>query len=270
MLGAIVGDIVGSRFEFHNHRDKEFELFTPECKPTDDSIMTLAIGKALLDCGGDYSQLSEKAVYWMRTIGRHYPRCGYAGRFNFWIFSDVSKPYNSLGNGAAMRVSACGWFADNLRQAKELSRAVTEVTHNHPEGLKGAEAVTIAVFLARTGSTKDDIRRKISEEYYTLDFTLDGIRPTYRYNMTCMGTVPQAIEAFLESTGFEDAVRCAVSVGGDSDTLAAITGSIAEAFYGIPDDIKKAAMGYLDDDLAAILTGFETKFEDKFKNIKGV
>ncbi len=259
MLGAIIGDIVGSRFEWNNHRSKDFELFTPECEPTDDSIMTLAIAKALISCEGDYAGLGGKAVYWMRRIGQPHPGCGYGGRFYEWMYSDNPQPYHSFGNGAAMRVSPCGFIASSLDEAKYLSRSVTEVTHNHPEGLKGAEAVTTAIYLARTGSTKDEIRRAVREAYYPLDFTLDEIRDTYRFNETCQGTVPQAIEAFLESTDFEDAIRHAISIGGDSDTLAAITGGIAEAYYGVPDNIRQAAEGFLAPELLAILREFEDR-----------
>ena len=257
MIGAIIGDIVGSRFEWNNHRNKEFEFFTPECKPTDDSIMTLAIAKALISCDGDYTNLGENAVYWMRKIGQPYPFCGYGGRFYEWMYSDNPRPYGSFGNGAAMRVSACGFITKSLDEARSLSRAVTEVTHNHPEGIKGAEAVTMAIYLARTGRTMDEIRSAIQEAYYPLNFTLDSIRDTYCFNETCQETVPQAIEAFLESTGFEDAIRNAISIGGDSDTLAAITGGIAEAYYGVPDDFRQSAEGFLNPELLAILHEFE-------------
>lgn len=262
MIGAIIGDIVGSRFEWNNLKSKDFELFTPACEPTDDSIMTLAIAKALISCKSDYTDLGEKAVYWMRKIGRRYPYCGYGGRFIEWMFSDDPQPYHSFGNGAAMRVSACGFIAKSLDEAKQLSKSVTEVTHDHPEGIKGAEATAAAIYLARTGKTPDEIRREVQENYYPLNFTLDDIRDTYHFNETCQGTVPQAIEAFLESTGFEDAVRNAISIGGDSDTLAAITGGIAEAYYGVPDDIRRSAEKFLDPELLSILR----EFEDHIRN----
>jgi type I restriction enzyme M protein len=162
----------------------------------------------------------------MREIGRLYPDCGYGGMFKKWMFSDKSEPYNSFGNGAAMRVSACGFAAKTEEEAKLLSKAVTEITHNHGEGIKGAEAVSIAIFLAKSGSTKQEIRRRIENDYYPLDFTLDEIRDACQFNETCQGTVPQAFAAFLESVLFEDAVRNAISIGGDSDTLAAIAGSV--------------------------------------------
>ena len=257
MLGAIIGDIVGSRFEWNNHRSKEFELFTSACEPTDDSIMTLAIAKALLSCDGCYDDLGEKAICWMRKIGQPYPSCGYGGRFYGWMYSDDPQPYNSFGNGAAMRVSPCGFIARSLDEAKALSKKVTEVTHNHPEGIKGAEATTVAIYLARTGKSISEIRKTIQDIYYPLCFTLDDIRDTYRFNETCQETVPQAIEAFLESTSFEDAIRNAISIGGDSDTLAAITGGIAEAYYGIPEGIRQSAEKYLNPDLLKILREFE-------------
>ncbi|MHB1454291.1 MAG: ADP-ribosylglycohydrolase family protein [Saccharofermentanales bacterium] len=266
MLGAIIGDIVGSRYEFNNHRYKEFELLTDECEATDDSIMTLSVAKAIMETAkmmdrpndGDeasneyYPLLASMTVRYMQSIGRRYPDCGFGGMFSRWIFSDDPHPYNSFGNGAAMRISPIGFAARTEHEVRSLSETVTGVTHNHPEGIKGAEATAIAIFMARQGSTKDEIRTKITSGYYPLDFTIDQIRSTYHFNETCQETVPQAIQAFLESDSFEDAIRTAISVGGDSDTLAAITGSIAEAFYGIPEDIKERALTYLDADLRAI------------------
>ena len=249
MLGAIIGDIAGSRFEFNNIRSKDFDLFGEGCRVTDDSIMTLAVAKAILACNGDWERLGENAVKYMREIGRKYPDCGFGGMFRKWVFSGNPDPYNSFGNGAAMRVSPCGFIAQTEEDAKLLSRKVTEVTHNHPEGLKGAEAVSVAIFLARNGSTKNEITERIVKDYYALGFTLDSIRETYQFNETCQGTVPQAIMAFLESVSFEDAIRNAISIGGDSDTIAAITGSIAEAYYGVPFDLKCKAQSYLDRDL---------------------
>lgn len=242
MLGTIIGDMVGSVYEFHNHRSKEFPLINSESFPTDDSIMTIAVAKAILENSGKVDGLNQQAQKWMRKIGQQYPCCGYGGRFIEWMFSDHPMPYGSYGNGAAMRVSPCGFAARSLDEAKVLSRAVTQVTHDHPEGIKGAEATACAIFLARTGHSKDEIRTFIEDNYYRLDFTLDEIRATYEFNETCRETVPQAIEAFLESESFEDAIRNAISVGGDSDTLAAITGGIAEAFYGIPDNLRALAV----------------------------
>ncbi|MDR2543579.1 MAG: ADP-ribosylglycohydrolase family protein, partial [Treponema sp.] len=239
MLGSILGDIAGSRFEFNNHRSKYFDLFAKGCSITDDSIMTLAIAKAILSCKGDWKQLEENTVKYMQSIGRKYPDCGYGDMFRNWIFSNNPKPYESYGNGAAMRVSACGFIAQTEKEVKKLSKIVTGVTHNHPEGIKGAEAVSIAIFMARNGATKNEIKERIEKDYYKLDFTLDSIRDNYQFNETCQGTVPQAIQAFLESFSFEDAIRNAISIGGDSDTLAAICGGIAESFYGIPMELRR-------------------------------
>mgnify|MGYP000389426630 FL=1 len=260
MLGAIIGDIVGSRFEWNNHRDKDFELFTNGCFPTDDSIMSLAIAKAIIVSKPDFSDLSDNAVKCMQSIGRNYPDCGYGGRFYGWMFSDDPRPYNSYGNGSAMRVSAAGFVARSLEEAKLLSKLVTEVTHNHPEGIKGAEATAVAIYMAKTGSSIFEIKDYINENYYPMNFTLDEIRDTYRFNETCQDTIPQALQAFFESSGFEDAIRNAISIGGDSDTLAAICGSVAEAYYGIPDDIRKQALTFLDKDLLKLLTLFESKY----------
>lgn len=259
MLGAIIGDIVGSRFEWNNCKSKEFKLFTHQCSPTDDSIMTLAIGKALMQSKNDWSDLGEQAVRCMQEVGRPYPHSGYGGRFYSWMYSDDPHPYNSFGNGAAMRVSACGFIAKSLEEVKLLSRKVTEVTHNHPEGLKGAEATAVAIYMARSGIGMEEIREVIDQKYYTMDFSLDEIRDTYCFNETCQRTVPQALIAFFESTGFEDAIRNAISIGGDSDTIAAITGGIAEAYYGIPDQFRVKAIKYLDKPLREILFMWENR-----------
>ena len=244
MLGAIIGDIVGSRFEWHNIKTKQFDFLTHSCFFTDDSVMSLAIAKAILETKQS-TQLKANAVICMQEIGRHYPDCGYGGSFRKWMFSSNPKPYHSYGNGAAMRVSACGFAAFSLKEAIAMSKAVTEVTHNHPEGLKGAEATTVALYMARTGSSILEIRDCIDKHYYPMNFTLDGIRDSYRFNETCQDTVPQALMAFFESTSFEDAIRNAISIGGDSDTLAAITGGIAEAYYGIPEAIRTHALTFL-------------------------
>ena len=267
MLGAIIGDIVGSRFEWHNNRNKEFDFLTHKCFFTDDSVMSLAVAKAILNCNGNYDNLSAESVATMQSIGRPYPSCGYGGSFYNWMYSDSPKPYGSYGNGAAMRVSACGFVASSLEEAIELSRKVTEVTHNHPEGIKGAEATAVAIYMARTGSSLLDIQDYIHKHYYKINFKLDDIRDTYEFNETCQDTVPQALEAFFESTSFEDAIRNAISIGGDSDTLGAIVGGIAEAYYGIPTDVRSHALTFLDDTLLKILTDFENKYPSKVEII---
>ncbi|MEW5954278.1 MAG: ADP-ribosylglycohydrolase family protein [Bacillota bacterium] len=260
MLGAIIGDIVGSRFEWNNIKTKEFDFFTYRCEFTDDSVMSFAVAKALLDCAGNHDRLGDFAVKAMRDVGRPYPDCGYGSMFRQWMYSDNPLPYNSFGNGAAMRVSACGFAAKTLDEVKILSRKVTEVTHNHPEGIKGAEATAVCIFLAREGKSILEIRDYVNEHYYPMNFTLAEIRDGYKFNETCQGTVPQAIMTFLESTSFEDAIRNAISIGGDSDTLAAIAGGIAEAYYGVPIDIRKHALTFLDERLLKILADFENVY----------
>ena len=260
MLGAIIGDIVGSRFEWHNIKTKDFELFTDDCFFTDDSVMSIAVAKSILDCQGNFDNLNAVAVQNMQALGRKYPDAGYGGHFIEWLFDDHPEPYDSYGNGSAMRVSACGFAGKNLKEVKLLSRKVTEVSHNHVEGLKGAEATAVAIFMARNGADKHDIFEYISDNYYELNFTLDEIRPEYEFDVTCQDSVPQAIVAFLESTSFEDAIRNAISIGGDSDTIAAITGGIAEAYYNIPTRIKLQALDYLDDEMINVLTNFEKTY----------
>ena len=275
MLGAIIGDIVGSVYEWHNIKTKDFPLFREDCFFTDDTVMTIAIADAVM-----HGATKDGFIDSMKKYGRLYPNSGYGGRFRQWLFSDTREPYNSFGNGSAMRVSPCGWIMNcgftartgiwpsNGRAIAELS---AEVTHNHPEGTKGAMAVADAIFMCRyyfggyhgdydepinnnPEECKKRIKEHIEEEYgYDLSKTLDEIRPTYQFNETCQDTVPQAIIAFLESVDFEDAIRNAISLGGDSDTLAAITGSIAEAAYGIPDWIKEKACSYLDKRLLSVL-----------------
>ena len=253
MYGAIIGDIVGSRFERNNHKSKDFELFTDECFFTDDTVMTVAIAKALTESKeNNYQDLSEKLIYWMHEIGRKYPRCGFGGNFYHWIMTDDDKPYNSYGNGSAMRTSMCGLIANSLDEALDLAKKCAEVTHNHIEGIKGAQATTACIYLSRQGKSKEEIREYINDNFYTLDFTIDQIRPDYTFDVSCQGSVPEAIECFLESDSFEDAIRNAISIGGDSDTIGAITGSIAQAYYGIDDSLIDKARTYLDEYLLNI------------------
>lgn len=263
MLGAIIGDIVGSRFEWHNNKTKNFDFLTHKCYFTDDSVMSLAIAKAILNSGTDYSVLGDKAVSCMQELGRKYPHAGYGGHFAHWLRDSNPQPYNSWGNGSAMRVSACGFAATSLEEAIAMSRKVTEVTHNHPEGIKGAEATAVAVYMARTGSNLLEIQDYINKHYYKIDFKLDDIRDEYQFDVSCQGSVPQALAAFFESTGFEDAIRNAISIGGDSDTIAAITGSIAEAYYGIPTEIRDHVLTFLEEDLLEVLIAFENRFPSK-------
>ena len=267
IIGAIVGDIAGSRFEWHNRKTKRFTLLRAKgesrhpCYFTDDTVMTLAVADAIMkwreNGGGAYDALSAETVMSMQNFGRRYPHAGYGGAFRRWLRDEFPQPYNSWGNGSAMRVSACGWAGQTLDEVKALSRAVTEVTHNHPEGIKGAEATAVATFLARTGKSMDEIKAVIVRDYYPLDFTLDEIRPAYEFDVSCQGSVPPALEAFFESTSFEDAIRNAISIGGDSDTIAAITGAVAGAYYGVPEDIREKAERFLDPCLLETLHAFE-------------
>ena len=263
MLGAVIGDIAGSRFEWKNCKSKDFTLLTPECRITDDSVMTLAIAQALLNTEKEREALGDEAVRCMQNFGRRWAQGCYGGSFARWLASPSPKPYGSFGNGAAMRVSACAWAADSLENALDMACRVTEVTHNHPEGLKGASAVTAAIWLALHGADKEEIRRHIVDHYYELDFSLDEIRPSYAFDVSCQGSVPQAIVAFLESESYEDAVRNAVSIGGDSDTIAAICGSVAEAFYGIPRRLRDRALKFLDFELQDIAKKFESSYSSR-------
>lgn len=264
MIGAIIGDIAGSRYETRRCYNKDFELLAYG-DFTDDTVMSLAIADAVLRCNGEYGNLGQEAIASMQKFGREYPHRGYGRAFELWIYSEYPAPYNSYGNGSAMRVSACGFAAQSVEEVKILSRKVTEVTHDHPEGIKGAEATAVAVYLARTGKNKSEIRDYIDKNYYTMNFTLDSVRNTYKFSTSCQNSVPQAIEAFLESENFEEAIRNAVYLGGDSDTIAAIAGSIAEAYYGTPYDLRDAALLYLDKTLKNVLFEFEKKFPPKIK-----
>lgn len=263
MLGAMIGDVVGSRFEWDNIKTKEFDLFTDDCFVTDDSVMTFAIAKAIMESDSNFENLSAKAIEYMQKLGRKYPYCGYGGNFAGWLLSSNPKPYNSWGNGAAMRVSSVAYAGNTIEEVIELSKKVTEVTHNHPEGIKGAEATAVTIYMARTGKSIQEIKDYINEHYYKIDFKLDDIRDDYTFDVSCQGTVPQALVAFFESVDFEDAIRNAISLGGDSDTLAAIAGSIAEAYYGIPTKVREAAIKYLDKYLSEILFEFESKNQVK-------
>lgn len=261
--GAIVGDIVGSVYEFANIKTKDFPLFQRRSFATDDSIMTLAVLQALVDmvqCGRFDSATDDEwrglFKHSMLDIGHPYPTCGYGNRFRQWMYSHDPQPYRSCGNGSAMRVSPVAWFARSLEECERLARLTAEPTHDHPDGIAGAQATAGAVYLALHGASKDEIKEYV-ERYYPVDFTLDEIRPSYTFDhfaATCAGTVPYAVEAFLESTDFEDCIRNTISIGGDSDTLAAVSGAIAEAFYGVPTKYRGAVVGRLDSSLRSILT----------------
>ncbi len=254
MLGAIAGDIIGSVYEWNNIKTKDFPLFSVNCQFTDDTVLTVAVADVILNGGGYAERLKE---YY-----RCYPDSGYGGSFRHWCKSTSNEPYNSWGNGSAMRVSPVGFAGDDLDSVLREAKRSAEVTHNHPEGIKGAQATAAAIFLARTGHQKGAIKSYIEATFgYNLGQTLETIRPGYRFDVSCQGSVPQAILAFLESTDFEDAIRNGVSLGGDSDTIACITGGIAEAFYGgIPEPIASQALDRLDQRLSAITREFRFKY----------
>ena len=261
MYGAIIGDIVGSPFEFdRGDKTKNFDLFSPGCGFTDDTIMTIAIGEALMEVGpyAKEDKIEKAVISSMQNWGKKYPNAGYGANFMHWLREQNPEPYGSYGNGSAMRVSSVGWIYKSLKRTREVARYTAKVSHNHPEGIKGAEATASAIYMARNGSSKDVIKKYIEREFhYNLDRRLDDIRPSYHHVESCQETVPEAMIAFFESTDFEDAIRNAVSLGGDTDTLGAITGSIAEAFYGIPDAlIEECKKRIYEDDMRSVLNKF--------------
>ena len=270
MLGAIIGDVAGSRFEWNNNKNKYgYDLFVNDrkiCFATDDSIMSLAIARAFSateNFADNIDILKNNIIKQMKKFGKRYPNCGFGGYFHKWVLSEeILPPYNSFGNGSAMRVSPCAWAANSLSQTIQFAKVSAEVTHNHPEGIKGAEAVAAAIYLSRLGKTMKEIKKYITENYYKIDFTLEEIREKYTFDVTCQGSVPQALQAFFESVSFEDAIRNAISIGGDSDTIAAITGSIAEAYYGgIPPQIKNEVLNvFLDNKQKSTYLEFASKF----------
>ena len=266
MYGAILGDMIGAPYEFDKGRKtKDFPLFTEKSRFTDDTVMTIAVAEALMEARkGTVPESGDLLVRSMQKWGRKYPDAGYGGRFRRWLRSKDPQPYGSWGNGSAMRVSAAGWLYDALDMTRRMARWTAEVTHNHPEGIKGAEATASAVFLARTGSSKEEIREYICREFgYDLSRTCDEIRPGCHHVESCRETVPEAITAFLEGTDFEGVIRTAVSLGGDCDTLTCIAGSMAEAVYGVPEMLKEAARSRLPKDMLDLLGRFELARECK-------
>ncbi|CDE28532.1 aDP-ribosylglycohydrolase [Catenibacterium sp. CAG:290] len=260
MYGAILGDIIGSPFEFdRGDKTKDFKLFSRRSHFTDDSVMTLAVCEALLKVGQDATvkEIEDAVITSMQSWGRRYPNEGYGGYFRCWLTARHPEPYNSFGNGSAMRVSAAGWLYDSLEKTRVVAKATANVTHNHPEGIKGAEATASAIFMARNGSSKEEIKKYIENEFhYDLNRTLDEIRPSFHMDETCQKTVPEAIIAFLEARDFEDAIRNAVSLGGDTDTLGAITGSIAEAYFGISETLISECRNRINKDMRDIVDAF--------------
>lgn len=261
MIGTIAGDIIGSPWEFNNIKTKDFKLFSDDCYFTDDTVMTCAIAESLMRARCDYSDLAEVTVATMRDIGQLYPYCGYGGKFMQWMFTEDPKPYDSLGNGAAMRVSPVAYVAKNLKEVEKLSDIVTGVTHNHREGLRGARVTAVATYLALQGASKMKIWSYLSDNYpeFLPDLSVNGYRKHINGHgeETCIVSVPEALQCFFASKSYEDTIRNCVSIGGDTDTTAAIAGSIAEAFYGVPLHIARKASTYLDRRLLAIMESFE-------------
>ena len=261
ILGAIIGDIVGSRFELNHCKKKKFD-FMPYGKSrfTDDTVMTLAVAKTLLNYPNN--NLEEEVINNMVEIGRKYHQCGFGRSFHKWITTDNHEPYNSYGNGAAMRISACGIVAKNKKEVKEISKIITSVSHNHPDGIKGAEAVAMMIYLIKEGKNKEELKQYFIENYYPIDFTLKDLIGKYKFKIACKETVPQAFMAFYESINFEDAIRKAMYIGGDSDTIGAICGSMAGLYYGIPNYIYEDSYKFLDDYLLDIYNSFNTKYNE--------
>ena len=268
MYGAIIGDIIGSPYEWANVKNKDFRLLSMWSRFTDDSVMTIAVAEAVMDyfekdhgthdftSAGDEDDLTRRLIISMRKWGLRYPDAGYGGRFFRWL-KEGGGAYNSWGNGSAMRVSSVGWLFDDIDSVRKAAALSASVTHDHPEGIKGAESIASAVFLARKGRSKEEIKEYIVSEFgYDLDRTCDEIRPGYEFDVSCQGSVPEAIIAFLEGKDYEDVVRNAVSLGGDSDTIGAMAGSIAEAFYGIPGRIVVDVQEYLEEDMKEVLARF--------------
>lgn len=264
MIGSIIGDIVGSVYEFtpNNIKTKQFEFFNPNGSYTDDSILTFATADWLLHGG-------EVAHYYSKYGERYpWPMGGYGGGFKLWLVRSIRqqdyRPYNSCGNGSAMRVGPVGWAFDTIEEILAKAKESAECTHNHPEGIKGAQATALAIMMARHGCDRNEIRSEIEKRFeYDLQFTCEQIRPTYTWGGTCQDSVPQAIVAFLDGEDYEDSIRNAISIGGDSDTIGCITGSIAEAYFGVPADLRNSAKNYLPEEFQSIISEFENKFGNK-------
>ena len=257
LLGAIAGDIIGSVYEFNTCKSTSFTLFYGASRYTDDTVMTIA--------NADWLLTGDSLLGIMQDYGNRYPHAGYGGMFRAWLRKDEPKPYNSWGNGSAMRVSPVGWAFDTLEETLKAAKRSAEITHNHPEGIKGAQATAACIFMARTGKSKQEIKEYIEQTFgYNLNRTCDEIRPNYHFDVTCQGSVPESIIAFLESTDFENAIRLAVSLGGDADTMGAITGGIAEAFYGgVPEHIRKEVLKRLPNEFIDVMQKFYQKFVEK-------
>ena len=261
MYGAILGDMIGAPYEFdQGDKTKQFPLFSRESEFTDDTVMTIAVAEAMMDSlGKTDKEIKRELVRDMQKWGARYPHAGYGASFIWWLRDDNPEPYGSYGNGSAMRVSSVGWLYDTLEETRHAAKLSSEVTHNHPEGIKGAEAIASAIFLARTGTGKAEIREYIINEFgYDLSRTCDEIRPSYKHVESCQQTVPEAVTAFMEGTDFEDVIRTAVSLGGDCDTLTDIAAAMAEAYYGVPQTLIAECRKRLPQEMLDVIDRFET------------
>ncbi len=267
MFGAICGDIIGSIYEIENIKSKDFPLFDVNSRFTDDSVMTCAVANASIKYfyNKNFDLFKKNCIDNMQKLGRNHINAGYGGTFIRWLMVNNPKPYNSFGNGSAMRVSSVAYVAESLEEAETLAEISACVSHNHPEGIKGAKAIAGAIWLLLNKKNKEQVKDYIEKKYYKLDFCISEIRDDYKFDVTCQGSVPQAIQCFLESESFEDSIRIAISLGGDSDTIAAITGSLSEAYYGIPENIKNCALSYLDSELLLSLQQFYSLIDNKRK-----
>ena len=260
MLGAVAGDIIGSVYEFRNTKSTQFDLFTPWTRFTDDSVMTLAVAKWLIE---DKRHSISHLIRCMQMLGNKYPRAGYGESFGFWLRQEDPQPYNSWGNGAGMRVSPVGLYAKSIDEALKLAELTASVSHNHPEGIKGAQAIAASVFLCKEGRSKQEIKRYVEDTFgYNLNRTIAEIRPNYCFDVSCQGSVPEAIIAFLEGNSFEEVIRLAISLGGDSDTIACMAGAIAACCYEIPQEIAEKCDGLLTKDLKTIKDDFMVLIEN--------
>ena len=264
VIGAVAGDIAGSHYEFLEQKMKNFTLFSPYDSFTDDSILTLIIAKTFLDCKKNFKNLKSKLIINIKKIGKLYiDVAGYGDMFLQWLLSKSSEPYYSFGNGSAMRVSAVPYFANNIDEVKTFSKIVTEITHNHPEGIKGAEATAVVIWLALNDYSKEEIKQYVENNYYPMNYTEKDLFENYKFEGSCQKTVPQCIFAFLISNSYEDSIKKVIGWGGDTDTMGAITGAMAGAYYGVPLQIQKKAKAYLDKRMLDIVNSFEKYLDNK-------
>ena len=268
MLGAIIGDMAGSIYEFDNIKSRDFEFLSEQCEPTDDSILTCAIARALIDVKGRGTQLERVTMFRMKEyfLANPLPMGGFGAKFFQWALSDVTEPYGSWGNGVAMRISPVAYVANSEMEVKLLSQIVTGTTHNDPEGLKGGEVTALAVFKALHGATKEDIQKMV-KSYYPGEYSVEELHKTYTFEPSCQKTVPEGMQCFFESEDYESAIRNVMYIGGDCDTLGAIVGAVAGAYYGIPEHIQAKALSMMPDYMVEDYEDFKVMYMDKEKTL---